>query len=479
MITRLQRTALGLMIAGLLGAGWQPATASDVDPSHGTEVAPSAGGAEVSPAHPLSLDEAVRLAFDRNPDMRAAAERIEQAKASLGEATSAFFPHVSTRLSYTRTDNPSQAFGMILSQRRFSFDQNFNNPGPTQDVRPEIIGVLPLFRGGQDYQRRLAAELGVDAARFERDAVRNSLADAVVAGYYALLAAPEQVQATSASIDAVTSALTQARARFDEGTALKSDVLSLEVRLAAAREAHVSAQNAVELARTGLRVLLGLPASASLQVAPAPKHSAPELPETFEGSLAEALKQRPELQASARLVQIREHELKAERGAYLPRINAMGTYGQDATDLGLSSSKDNWTFGAVAELDLFSGFRTSERVRGAERRLAEAREDERKTRLEVERDVKAAMLNLNEARQRAQVTEAAVAAAEEALRLVQEQYQAGAVIITRYLDAEVARTDARSRAIAARYDARRAEGGVQKAIGYWAAAYGSPTPGGQ
>jgi hypothetical protein len=46
---------------------------------------------------------------------------------------------------------------MILAQRRFSFTQDFNNPGPTQDVRPEIVGTLPLFRGGQDYERRTDA----------------------------------------------------------------------------------------------------------------------------------------------------------------------------------------------------------------------------------------------------------------------------------------------------------------------------------
>ena len=55
-----------------------------------------------------------------------------------------------------------------------------------------------------------------------------------------------------------------------------------------------------------------------------------------------------------------------------------------------------------------------------------------------------------------------------ALRLVEAQYQAGAVTITRYLETEVARTDARSHAIAARYDARRAEAGLRKAVGLWA-----------
>jgi outer membrane protein len=163
-----------------------------------------------------------------------------------------------------------------------------------------------------------------------------------------------------------------------------------------------------------------------------------------------------------------KHELRAERAAYLPRIDAVASYGQDDTNLELSPHQDNWMVGATAKLDLFSGFRTTQRVQAAKRLLAEARQAERKTRLEVERDVKTAFLAYQEASERARVTAAAVAAAAEALRLVEAQYQAGAVTITRYLEAEVARTDARSRAIAARYDARRASAALQKAVGQWA-----------
>ncbi len=422
-----------------------------------------------APATPLTLDEVIALAFAQNPDIRAAAERIGEAEARVGEATAAFYPQVSTRLAYTRTDNPAVAFGMILAQRRFSFTGvNFNEPGPTQDVRPEIFGAIPLFRGGQDYERREAAALGVEAAKLERAAMRNVLADAVIAAYYALLAGPEQVEVTRLSIDAVGSALAQARARVAAGTALKSDTLSLEVRQAAAQEGHIRAENAVELARSGLRILLGMPATEPLQVVALKDTSEPPLPDTFPDALRRAVAGRPEIQASAQVVAMRAHEVKVERAAYLPRIDAVGSYGQDAENLELSRSQDNWTFGATAELDLFSGFRTKERIRAAERRLAEAREAERKARLEVERDVQTAFLAFHEARQRASVTESAITAAEEALRLVQAQYQAGAATITRYLEAEVARTDARSRAIAARYDTRRAEAGLRKAIGQWA-----------
>ncbi len=431
---------------------------------------PAFADANASPGPALTLDEAVALAFERNPDIHAAAERIGEAQARVGEATATFFPQVSTRLAYARTDNPAQAFGMILAQRRFSFDTDFNNPGPTQDVRPEITAALPLFHGGQDYERRAAAQLGVEATRWEQAAVRNELGDAVVAAYYVLLAGPEQVEVTRVSIEAVDSALAQARLRVAAGAALKSDALSLEVRLAAAREAHVRTQNGVELARTGLRLLLGLPPEAPLEVLAPSGGREPLLPASFAEALEQGLSKRPEIQAAQSQVSMREHEVKVERAAYFPRVNAVASYAQDASNLELAHRQDNWIVGATAELDLFSGFQTRERVRAAERRLAEAREAARKAHLEVERDVKSAFLGVEEAHQRVQVTEAAVASGDEALRLVQEQYRVGAATITRYLEAEAARTDARSRAIAARYDARRAEAGLRRALGYWAVA---------
>jgi outer membrane protein len=421
-----------------------------------------------APDHPLSLDEAVALALERNPDFLAAAERIAEAEAGVGEVTSGFYPQVGARLGYVRTDNPAQAFSVILNQRRFSFDLDFNNPGATQNVRPEIFGIWPLFRGGQDHERRQASLLGVEAAKLERLALRNALSDAVIGTYCALVAAPEQVEAARASIAAVSSALRQAQARFSAGAALKSDVLSLDVRLAEARENEVRAQNGVELARAAMRTLLALPPEAPIEIAGPTAAGEVDIPPTFAEALQRALTARPELGAASRQVAMREHELQAERAAYLPRVDAVGSFGNDSSNFELSHTRDSWTFGAAAEIDVFSGFRTREKVRAAERRLAAAREAERKARLDVENDVRTAFLAVDEARQRTRVATAAVTSADDALQLVQTQYEAGTVTITRYLEAEAARTAARSRAIAARYDLQRAGAALRKSMGAWA-----------
>jgi len=420
------------------------------------------------PEHALTLEEAVDLALERNPDLRAAAARIAEAEAKLGEATAPFYPQVGARLGYARTDSPAQAFMMILNQRVFSFDLDFNHPGVTQNVRPEVFGAVALYRGGRDYERREANALGVETARLQQQAIRNALTEAVIAGYYALIAAPEQVRATEASLGAIDSALAQARARLEAGSALKSDVLSLEVRQAEAREANLRAANAVELSRTGLRTLLALPAGSDVTVAPLADETAGVLPADLGQALAQASEQRPELAAAARAVEMRQHEVDAEWAGYLPRIDAVGNFGNDSSDFQLTDAQNNWLFGVAAEIDLFSGFQTRERVRAAEQRLNEAREAERNARLEVEREVQTAFLAWQETSQRTVVAEAAVASAEDALRLVDVQYAAGSATITRYLEAEAAAAAARSRAIAARYELRRAEASLQKAMGTWA-----------
>jgi len=417
----------------------------------------------------LPLDQALAMARERNPEMLMAADRIAEAEAKVGEATSAFFPQIRGRISFARTDNPAQAFGMILNQRRFRSDLDFNNPGSTQNVRPEIVGAFPLFRGGEDLARRDAARLGVDGARQQALATRNALTEAVITAYLALQVAPEQVAATAAAVEALTSAYQQTKTRLAAGSVLKADLLSLEVRLAEAREEKLQADHAVEMARAGLRTLLALDADAPVEVDR--EAGLPATPERdFSEIVAVATSRRPELVAAQRAVDIATREVQAQQAAYLPRIDAVGSYGNDSRDLKLAESRDNWAVGVAAEIDLFSGFRTRERVQAAERRLDQARQRARQAKLEIEHEARAATLADREARQRVEVANAAVAVAEEALRLVQLQYAAGATTITRYLEAEAASRAARTRAIAARFARQRAQAGLEKAMGTWAVA---------
>lgn len=426
---------------------------------------------EKSTTQSFTLDQAIDHALANNPDIQIATERISQAEAQLGVALSAFYPQVTAKVGYVHSNNPAQVFSMIVSQRDFNNPgsiNNINNPGYRQDFRPEIIGKLSLFRGGQDYYNSKAAELGIDAAEFERSTVRNALIQAVTASYYAYLAAQEAQKVSKDSIAAITSELKQTKLRYEAGTVLKSDVLSLEVKLAEAQEAEIRATNGIELSKTSVATLLGLSTDHPFTIASASSIlPEPKMKSSFNDLLELAMTQRPEVKAAATQVEIAQAKLKSEKGAYLPKADAYVSYGQDSRSPGFYSSKDNVTAGVSVEMDLFSGLETKNRVSVAERKAAEARETERKTKLAIEQEVKVASLNLEEALARMRVAEAAVAAADEALRLVDEQRRAETVTVTRYIEVEVARNKAHSNTIAAQYDALSAEAALKKAVGDW------------
>ena len=436
-----------------------------------TQSLASAGNkTEISSPQSFTLDQAIDYALANNPDQQIAIERIGQAEAQLGAAQSAFYPQLTARVSYEHSNNPAQVFSMIVAQRDFAVNSitDINNPGYRQNFRPEIIGKLSIFRGFQDYQNSKAAELGIDAAEYERSAVHNALIEAVTASYYSYLASIEAQKVAQDAITAISSELKHTKLKYEAGTVLKSDVLSLEVQLAEAQDAQIRAANGIELSKTSMANLLGLPANQEFTVAPSSSILIkPKLTASFKDLLDQAMVQRPEIKAAAKQVEIALAKLKSEQGAYLPKADAYVSYGQNSQNPGFSTSKENVTAGVTVEMDLFSGFNTQQRVRAAERKAAEARETERKTKLAIEQEVKTAFLKLEEAVSRLRVTEASVLSANEALRLVKEERRAEIVTVTRYIESEAARNKAQSNIIAAHYDALSAEAALKKAIGDW------------
>ncbi len=418
---------------------------------------------------PLDITQAINLALERNPDMHITQQRIAIANAQVGESLAAFYPQIKGRVSYAYSDNPAEVFGMIVAQRDFQEENmsNINNPGGRTNFRPEIIGELSLFNGGQDYYRYKVAELGVEISELERTTIHNNLIQMVTDNFYALLVAKENQRVSLRAKDAVARELKHTEIRYQEGTVLKSDVLSLQVRLANTEEWLIQTTNGIEIAKTGLRTLLDLDTHSPVETVAQNDQNLPVAHISIDEALAIAEVNRPEIQIAEKRVISSEQQVKIAQGEHLPRVGAYVSYGADSQDGSISSNQDNVTTGIALELDIFSGFSTQHRIQQTKRRLEEAQQNERKTRLHINQEVKNTYLALVEALQRHKVAATAVTAANEAFRLVTAQFQAGTASVTRYIEAEVARDRADARTIAARFDTLRAHAALKRVTGTW------------
>ncbi len=412
----------------------------------------------------LTAQEAVRLARARNPGLGVASARIEAAIARLAASRAAFLPRLSADASVLRADSPSTYLFKRIDQRGLAAGTDFNDPGRITNTEAGVTLRWNLWNGGRDVLARWATSIEVESARAGRDAAENALVAGVLAAFLEGRAATELIAADDASVASVEAQVADMRVKVEGGGALKSDLLSLEVRLAEAQERRIRTDGARRLAIATLRDLLGLEAEASLELAPSGYDPGP-LPPAGPAALAEAYRSRPEVHAARRAVERARIGVESARRGGGPRLDLEGRLYGDDDGLSFSPERPNWTVALGLSVDLFDGGARAAAAAEARAALRGVEEDDRRALLAVTLDVESAYVRLDEARARCEVTARAVAAAQESLGLVETQFRGGSVTVTRFLEAESARTEAKTGRIRARLDLERASVDVARALG--------------
>ncbi|TAN37582.1 MAG: TolC family protein [Verrucomicrobia bacterium] len=414
----------------------------------------------LSSAQAVTLDECIRTTLEANPDAQAAEARIAAAHEAVRQATSAYFPTVTLSSTIARTDNAPQAFFMQLNQRVASMQSDFNHPGDVDNWRNSVGAKARLLDAGQRGYQRDAAKLGAQAEAASKRALDNELVHQVTRAFYSVLQAQAFVQVRQESVASLTESLRVANERLRAGSAAKSDVLNIEVRLAEAREDLIRAQHGVQLTLAALNMAIGrdLVSETALPEAMRQAVASPVIEPNLD-----AVEARPELEAARLAAQAQEKmQRKTERENW-PTLSAFGSADWDSEVN--SDFQRSYFVGAVAEWDIFTGFRQSGASAEAKARTAAAKAAAQKALNSLRLDLKQAQLETREAGERLDVTQRSVASAEEALRITNERYRQGAADVTELLTAQVGLTATRSRSTAAYYDLLVAQSNLKRARG--------------
>lgn len=419
---------------------------------------------EPVPERPLSLKEMLDLSRKRNPGMEEARAKILEADALFREAGSGLWPRFGLSLAWSTGDAPSSYLFKTIDQRELPQNVDFNDPGSFRNTEAALWGRMRLFDGGRTALMKDMADLGRKEAAFGLEAHTNRLAAAVVQAFYQVKAAGEFLSISEEALATVSRQLEVMEVQYAGGGVLKSDLLSLEVRLAEVKEEKVRSENRVRLAASALAGLLGfcpgtglLPGEADLVL--------PELPSEGEAAMALALHHRADLKGLGFSVNRAVKGVTAEERRFLPELNLQGRYWHDDRDSAFDRSRENWEVSVQADWEIFDGFSRRAGKDAALAREAGLRARVRGLLLEVRLDVEESLSAVAEASARYQVAEKAVDLAAESFDLVHREYEGGAATITRYLQAELDYNRARVRKTAAFYDRERARADLARALG--------------
>ena len=412
---------------------------------------------------PLTLTDAVKIAIANNPDSAMASARIRQAEAMIEMSKSSFWPAVGFYTEYLQGDAPSAYLFKTIDQRKFQ-PTDFNYPGWFENFETGLTARLNLYNSGKDVLNKKMAETDLSVRSFNRESIENAIVASVINAYYACLVSREYIKIAQESVTTVKEQLRIMKVRFKAGGVLKSDVLSLEVRLAQVREDVVKSKNSLSIALAALANVMGISPDTEIEPVRAQVQSI-TVPEEYTTGVVYALKNRPELKKVREQIKQSKLAINLSKSEYLPRIDALGKYYHDDPSMNYDRNRENWTVAVLFNWDLFTGLSTRASQKNAAAQLEEILAADRKTILAIKLDVKTAYLKVAAAGARLEVAAASVTLAEESLSLVKKQYEGGSATITRYLEAELAWNHARISATSAFYDREKALADSARALG--------------
>jgi len=395
----------------------------------------------------LSLEQAVGLALKNNPTLEAARQEVAQAEGRVTQTTSRWWPQLSGDAGYTRN----------YSDR----SRTSNYAGHYDYYEGELSLTQKIYDFGQTGGKVEASRQELSAVRHDLSTRRDEVVLSVKTSYFEVLKNQHLVRVATKTLESQQRHVEQAKGFYATGLRPKIDVARAAVDLANARLALISAQYRRREARVALERVMGVrPWRAKYELAP--EKGLPPLPGKLDPLIVEAMDRRPETASLKAYIAASQGRLEAAQGGYWPSLDAGGSFGYGNTEFPL---QNDWAAGVSLSWAIFSGFLTKGQVNEARAQILQRQAKLKDLELGISEEVEQAWLVVRESQERIEVARTALEAAKENFRLAQGRYENGVGDAIEFTDAQVARFQAASDLVRARYDYLQAYAALERALG--------------
>lgn len=373
----------------------------------------------------LTLDEAISIARERNPTYRQAVHQRRAAGAQIRSGYGQFMPTLTASIGFSG-----------YSSQTVTGEDDYGRPValPTaidfqgSSASQSIGASLTLFDGMRNLNTMRASRASV--AQFDAAEARaaQQLEAETARRFYDALRTERLIELEDGLLESSRQQLANTERLFRTAGATREDVLGAQAALANQQLAVAQARGNYDKAVLALREQMGITEDLGF-------HPVGALPEVFDPSgltagqlVARAEASNPELarlDAAANAAALRA---TAARGARWPTVRASASYRRGVSlssyDALFELNPQNRTFSFGLSLDwsLFTGFQTSVQVALADVDARNADEQLRAARLRLEREVRGALIDVQNAYRALQLARQSAGFSRERLALAQERY---------------------------------------------------------
>jgi outer membrane protein TolC len=366
----------------------------------------------------LTLDDAIARGLDHNLGPLLAAEDVRRARAVRAATVGALLPRAYAAVSESSRQINLEAFG-------------FSGSLGSGDV-PSVVGPFDLFdaRLRLDWAlfdpaaiaRSRSGAAVLDAAELTYDDARELVVLAVADQYLQMLAAERLTASVEAEVETAETLRTIALDRKEAGTAAGIEVLRAEVRLQQDRQRLIATRNAQTKQRLELARMIGLPLGQELEPADAMVETAPQ-PPPLDAAVAQAWARRRDLAAAEARLEAARAERRAATRERLPALRFSGDYGVLGRET--DSAEETFDVGASIAVPVFDRASIDSEAIRSEAELRARQAELEDLRGAIYYEVRAALLDLEAARDLTEVGRAGLDLAQRQLEQARNRFSAG------------------------------------------------------
>ena len=370
---------------------------------------------------PISKAEVLSKVSQDNMSIKISEQEFLEARADYRQTNAVFLPNITASHTGIVTTNPLMAFGSklnqgILTQNDFN-PALLNDPSQVQSFATKFEILQPIINVDGIYQCK-AAKSKMDAMSLKTERTTDYLAFEVEKAYMQLQLAYKGLDVLEQALKAANDNQKLADNSFKQGYLQRADVLNVEVRVTEVQNQLQMAKSNVQNASNYLSFLMN--DEKDVIYTPTDSLIISEIA-MEEKSISE---NRSDIKAMQLASNAYEAMNKADRMAFLPRLNAFGSY-ELYDDKMFQGDASGYLVGAQLSWDLFQG---SKRFGKAQKSKAEFE----KSKLEYKQYVSQSNLELNKAKRtltdaenKLRLTSLALEQSEESLRIRTNRFKEG------------------------------------------------------
>lgn len=380
----------------------------------------------------IGKSEVLSKISEKNLSLKISKEEFNAAKADYKQTNAVFLPNITASHTGISTTNPLMAFGSklnqgILTQNDFN-PALLNNPAQTQNFATVIKVEQPLINLDGVYQRK-AAKSKMDAMSLQSKRTEDYLTFEVEKAYMQLQLAYKGEHVLKKALKTANENQKLAENSFKQGLLQRADVLNVEVRVTEIKNQLQTAKSNVQNASNYLSFLMNddgfviYKPTDSLTVS------------NFSMDNKTISENRSDIKAMQLSTKAYEAMNKADKMAFLPRLNAFGSYELYDNTI-FQGNASGYLIGAQLSWDIFQG---SKRFGKAQKSKAEFE----KSKLAYNQYVSQSNLELNkvkrqliDAKNKLELTALAVQQSKESLRIRKNRFKEGLEKTSDLLQAE-------------------------------------------